>query len=100
MKVFKNVLAMLVVVGLSGFMMAGACDDGGGLLDDGVCGPCGSVANGDSTITGNAEVDGVLKAVGTMKMRSGSIKADFDGHVRAIAEGVFDLDVSAMSTEV
>ena len=96
MKKIKNVLAMLVVVGLSGFMMAGACDDANPVGD--LCGPCGTVENGDATITGNAEVDGVFKAVGTMKMRTGSLKADFDARVRAIAEGVFDLDTSAMAT--
>jgi len=98
MKSIKNVLAVLIVVGLSGFMMAGACEDGPSGLTDGVCGECGTVSNGDATITGMAQLDGIFKAVGTMKMRTGSIKGDFDARVRAIAEGVFDLDVSAMST--
>jgi len=95
MKKLLNVLAVLLVVAISGFMMAGACED---VIEDGVCGPCGKIKNGDATISGNAELDGIFKAVGTLKLRTGSIKADFDGQVRAMAEGVFGIDVEGKST--
>jgi len=92
-----RVLAVLLTIGVSGLMMAGACDEASGLTE-GVCGPCGKVKNGDATITGMAQLDGVLKAVGTLDMRAGSINGEFDAHVRAIAEGVFDLEVEGKST--
>jgi len=98
MKKLVNVLAVLVAVGLSGFMMAGACEDANPVTD--ICGPCGTIENGDATITGNAELDGIFKAVGTLKMSTGSIKADFDGQVRAMAEGVFGIEgVAEMSLD-
>jgi modification target Cys-rich repeat protein len=87
MKSIKHVLAVLVAIGLSSFMMAGACDDAA----ESLCGPCGSVANGDATITGNAEVDGIFKAVGTLKAATGSIRGDFDARVRAMAMEVFGI---------
>ena len=94
MKKLMNMLAVLIVVALSGFMMAGACDD----AKSGLCGPCGTVANGDATITGNAQVDGIFKAIGSLKMRTGSIQGSFDAQVRAMAEGVFGIDVDGKLT--
>ena len=58
MKRMKHLLVILLVIVVSGFLMAGACDDAAEKL----CGPCGTIENGDSTITGNAELDGVFKA--------------------------------------
>lgn len=63
-----------------------------------VCGPCGEIEKGDATITGNAELDGIFKAVGTLKLTTGSIKGDFDSRVRALAEGVFGIDVEGKAT--
>jgi len=97
MKKLFAVLTVTAVLGLSGFMMAGACDSVTEAAE-GLCGDCGKVSNGDATITGMAELDGVFKAVGTLKMSTGAIKGDFDARVRAIAEGVFDIDVTGMST--
>lgn len=97
MKKLMNVLAVLIVVALSGFMMAGACEDAASVAED-VCGPCGTIENGDATITGMASLDGVFKAVGSLKMRTGSIKGNFDTQVRAMAEDVFGLDVEGKTT--
>jgi len=94
MKKLLTVLTVLAVLGLSGFMMAGACDNPGEAL----CGECGTIENGDATISGMAQLDGIFKAVGTLKTSTGSINASFDSNVRAIAEGVFDINVEGMST--
>jgi len=69
------------------------CDDAASAL----CGDCGTIANGDATISGNAELDGIFKAVGTLKMSTGSINADFDARVKNLA-AVFDIDVTGKST--
>lgn len=61
--------------------------DGGGLPDlDTFCGTCGKVSNGDATISGNAKLDGIFKAIGTLNLATGSIKANFDTHVKALAK--------------
>ncbi len=94
MKKVKQLLVVLMFVGMSGTLMGGACDNPA----DALCGPCGTVANGDATITGMAELDGIFKAVGDLKMSTGAINANFDARLRAMAEGVFGLDVSGMAT--
>ena len=92
-------LIMLFAVGVFG--LGGACDK----LTE-ACGPCGVVANGDATISGNAELDGIFKAVGTLKLATGSIDADFKANVMAIGEAfgltdlTADMDIAAMVTEV
>ena len=96
MKNAFRLLAVLLFIGASGFLMAGACDEVADAAGE-PCGPCGSLKNGDVTITGSAQVDGVLKAIGTLDMTAGSIQADFDAKVRAMAEGVFGIDVTRFS---
>ena len=98
MKKLFTLLTGLLVVGVSGFMMAGACEDVTEVAE-GVCGDCGTVKNGDATITGNAELDGIFKAVGTLKMTTGAIKGGFDADIRAMAEGVFGIEVEGKTTE-
>jgi len=90
-------LTMVLTLGISGFIMAGACEDVTDIAE-GVCGECGKVSQGDATISGNAELDGIFKAVGTLKMSTGAIKGSFDADVRAMAEGVFEIDVEGKTT--
>lgn len=93
MKKLFTVLTVSMVIGLSGFMMAGACDEASAL-----CGDCGTIENGDATISGMAQLDGIFKAVGTLKATTGSINANFDGQVRAMAEGVFGINADGKNT--
>lgn len=64
---------------------------------DSLCGPCGEVANGDATISGDARLDGLFKAVGTLGASVGSIRGNFDADIRelAIAFGVETEGVAA-----
>jgi hypothetical protein len=78
MRTMKHLLAVLLIVGASGILMAGACDDG-------VCGPCGELKYGDATISGDARLDGLFKAVGTLGTATASIKANFDAKVEELA---------------
>ncbi len=93
MKKVKQLLVVLMFVSLSGTLMGGACED----IQE-ACGPCGTVANGDTTISGDARLDGLFKAVGTLGAATGSIKANFDADVLDLA-AVFmaqaEIDASA-----
>ena len=81
----KHLLAVLLIIGASGALMGGACEDAVENLEN-ACGPCGEVAYGDSTISGDARLDGLFKALGTVSVRTGSIRANFDANVIALGE--------------
>lgn len=81
----KNGLT-LTSIGLALGVSAGAvtlegCDDGGGL-----CGPCGSVAEGSVGISGNAQLDGFFKAVADLDAAIGTVDANFNAEFRALAD--------------
>jgi len=86
----KKVLGLVFVAAMA--VNVSGCDE---LME--ACGPCGTIAHGDSTISGNAALDGIFKAVGTLKMSTGSINADFDARVKNLA-AVFDIDAEGMAT--
>jgi hypothetical protein len=91
-------LVMVLVLGLFGF--GGACDK----LSE-VCGPCGEVTMGDSTISGDARLDGFFKAVGSLGNGTAKIQADFRANLEDIAaafdvEGAADMELDALVTAV
>ncbi len=97
MKRIKQVLVTLLIIGVSGLLMAGACDD----ATSAVCGDCGKIEYGDSTISGNTELDGIFKAVGDLNTRVSSVKANFDNRVKAVASavGVTEEEMAGKSTQ-
>jgi modification target Cys-rich repeat protein len=87
---------LLGVFALAGVMvvygaMAPGCDE------DSLCGPCGSVAYGDSTISGDARLDGLFKAVSTLGASVGSIRGNFDADIRELA-AAFGVDAEGKAT--
>ncbi len=90
----KKVLGLLFVAAMA--VNFSGCDELTE-ISEGVCGPCGTIANGDATISGNAALDGIFKAVGTLKMSTGSINADFNARLKNLA-AVFDIDAEGMAT--
>ena len=88
MSYLKSLLVVLLMISASGALMGGACDDG-------LCGPCGEIQNGDTTISGDARLDGFFKALGTVKMRTASIRTDFETRARALAEVFMDVEPDA-----
>lgn len=60
------------------------CDDGG-LPGGDICGPCGSIASGQLSISGNARLDGFFTAVADLGKATGSIQGEFEANVRALA---------------
>lgn len=60
-----------------------------------LCGPCGSLATGNFSISGNAQLDGFFRAIATLSANVQTITAGFDGELLALAEvfGVNTVDV-------
>lgn len=54
--------------------------------ENGICGPCGSVATGQLSISGDARLDGFFAALADLQAATGSISADFDANIVALAE--------------
>jgi hypothetical protein len=84
--------AVLLVIGLSGFMMAGACDD----VKD-ACGlscPEQGIAEGNASITGVASIDGFFGAVVNYSSKANLVAGGIDAELAAIAASV-DLDGGA-----
>jgi hypothetical protein len=75
----RNMAICVLVLGLLGTVIA--CDE----LQE-VCGPCGKVSTGDTTISGDAKLDGFFKAVGTLGAATATIQGDFRGEIEALAE--------------
>ena len=86
-RLFAFLKGLSVIIGFG--LVPAACEiTPDGLVDNSCC-DCRTVANGETTITGNAELDGIFKAVDTLKTTTRAIKGGFDMDVRAMAENVF-----------
>jgi hypothetical protein len=96
---FHGLKPVLLGACLLGAISCGDDDDVSNPLTDGaeeLCGPCGDVTLGDSTISGDARIDGFFKAIGTLGSAAASVRADFEVRVRKLAE-IFDVDIEGMS---
>jgi len=51
-----------------------------------LCGPCRSLASGDYSVSGNAQLDGFFSAAGALRANTLQAQFDFDTEVLAIAE--------------
>lgn len=83
MKVLRNKGFSLAALGLlTGVSVTAAqgCGEGG------ICGPCGTIATGQLSISGDARLDGFFKAVADFQGVIGSLKGNFDANFVAIAE--------------
>jgi modification target Cys-rich repeat protein len=89
MKKFVFGLGAIVAPSLIGGMLVAGCgEDGNDPLGSGsqaLCGDCGTIATGDVGISGDARLDGFFKALSNMQNATATIKADFDGNIRALA---------------
>lgn len=95
MKKYVYGLGALVAPSLIGMLVATGCskEDGGLPGGDDICGPCGEIAKGDVGISGDVRVDGFFKALGNIQNATGSIQADFDANIRALA-AAYDVDLT------
>lgn len=51
-----------------------------------VCGPCGSLATGQLSISGNTQLDGFFTAVADLQGASAQVRGQFEADVRALGE--------------
>jgi hypothetical protein len=71
----------LVVGAAAGMATLEGCDG-----ESGICGPCGSISSGQLSISGDARLDGFFAALADLQGATGSISADFDANIVALAE--------------
>lgn len=79
----------------AGMVALEGCDNAPG---GDICGPCGSIVEGQVSISGNAQVDGFFAAVADLGRITGSVQADFDANVRGLAEAWGYADIAAAPT--
>lgn len=99
----KNRALGLSVLGLcTGFAITAlpGCDgdDGPGIPGgEELCGECGSIASGQLSISGNAQLDGFFKAVADFRGVTGRVKGTFDADILALAKlyGIAEARVDA-----
>ncbi|NLN62812.1 MAG: hypothetical protein GX146_08045 [Myxococcales bacterium] len=84
---------ILLIGALFIMSMGNACDD----ISDAACGECAKVEDGAFSFVGDARVDGLLKAIGTLDASVGSINANFNADLKELA-AAFDVDVKGMGT--
>src|SRR5690606_30863690 len=86
--------APLALAAGSAGLMTGCGEDGPGLpSSEGICGPCGLVAEGDIGISGNAKLDGFFAAVSQLNNATIVASADFEGGLAEL-EAAFGLEGS------
>ncbi|MBM4361950.1 MAG: hypothetical protein FJ104_04670 [Deltaproteobacteria bacterium] len=83
MKTIIRRTAALGTIVLGGLSLS-ACDQAKA-LSEGVCGPCGDVATGDFSVSGDARLDGFFQAVGSLQNATASVKGDFAANINALA---------------
>lgn len=88
----------LIFVLLSALCMGNACED----VTEGsekLCGACPTIEGGGVNFTGDARVDGLFKAIGSLKASTGTINAGFNTELELLAE-TFGVDAAASSNLV
>jgi modification target Cys-rich repeat protein len=82
---------------LCGLAMTSAqgCDPAS--VSEDICGPCGSIASGQLSISGNARLDGFFTAVADFGKATATIQASFEADIRALASiyGMADGEINA-----
>jgi modification target Cys-rich repeat protein len=96
-KKIKKALIVIMTVLMAGFLSGGACEDKVNDASEAACGACPTLEGGGADFTGDARVDGLFRAIGTLKASTGSIRANFDAEIMTLGE-VFGVDVSGMGT--
>jgi hypothetical protein len=94
-----SIAALGLVAGLASVSLTSCGGDGlpGGDVAEKVCGPCGSIATGQLSISGNAQLDGFFNAVADLQGASGTLRGNFEGELQALANlyGRGDAEINA-----
>jgi hypothetical protein len=83
-----------ILVGVVGSASCNKVADALAGASDALCGPCGTIATGDVSISGDARLDGFFAAVGTLNDAVTSIQGDFNANITALC-ALYNIDVSA-----
>lgn len=83
-----------ILIGAVGATSCNKLADAAGGLTDEICGPCGTIAKGDFSVSGDAQLDGFFQAVGTLQNATASVQGDFQANIVALAN-VYNVDASA-----
>lgn len=84
-----SLAALGLITGVSVTAIQG-CDN----PTENLCGPCGAVAEGAVSISGNARLDGFFSAVADLDGAFVSVRGDFDANIRGLA-AAWDFDIAA-----
>jgi modification target Cys-rich repeat protein len=92
----KSLAALGLTAGLATVSFSG-CGENGLPNAESLCGPCGSIATGQLSISGNAQLDGFFTAVADLQGASASVRGNFEGELRALAAiyGRADAEINA-----
>jgi hypothetical protein len=94
----RSSLASLgLTAGLASLTSFGCGEGGLTPSAEALCGPCGSLATGQLSISGNAQLDGFFTAVADLQGASGTLRGNFEGELRALAAvyGRADAEINA-----
>lgn len=96
MHFFRNKGIAMAALGLfTGFTMTAVqgCDDAA----ENLCGPCGTIATGQLSISGDARLDGFFSAVADLQGASAKVRGNFEAELRALGEiyGMGDAQINA-----
>lgn len=82
-------LGALVIPAMVAGLATSGCDEAD-KLNEGICGPCGSVLTGDVSISGDARLDGFFAAVGDLGKVTGKINGNFEANLAEL-EAIFGI---------
>ena len=84
-------LGALIIPAFAAGLAVTGCDEASNSIPGGdICGPCGSVVQGDVGISGDARLDGFFSAVADLGKATGSINGNFEANLGEL-EAVFGL---------
>lgn len=100
MQIFNDKRHSLAALGLTAGLASlsfTACDGAPGVDPAALCGPCGSIATGQLSISGSAQLDGFFSAVADLQGASGTLRGNFEGELRALGAiyGMGDVAIDA-----
>jgi modification target Cys-rich repeat protein len=74
-----------IIIGVAGATSCDKLADAAGDLNKEICGECGTIANGDFSVSGDAQLDGFFQAVGNLQNATATVQGDFEGNILALA---------------
>jgi hypothetical protein len=95
MKAIRKQGITLASIGLVVGVAAGMTTLEGCNGSENLCGPCGSIATGQLSISSNAQLDGFFTAVADLQGASATLRGNFEGELRALGAiyGMADAEI-------